>query len=206
MQTFRKGIEAGVLIVIGCTVFLACKNPYVGALMFSVALCSICNLNMSLYTGRICFIKSIREIKSLLICVYGNCVGCFIAAMSIRIALPNISALASDLCSAKLSREPLSVFILAVFCGVLMAVAVRTFKRYDGAGKYTGIFTCIPAFILCGFEHSIADIGYFLLAFPTPLKDTLIFLLCVLAGNTVGGLILTERGDCECTESVNLRK
>ena len=37
-----SGLSAGLLITIGGSVFLACDNRYVGAVMFSVALLCIC--------------------------------------------------------------------------------------------------------------------------------------------------------------------
>ena len=50
------GLAAGILIGIGGTVFLACENKIVGAVLFSVALLCICLRGYALYTGKIGFI------------------------------------------------------------------------------------------------------------------------------------------------------
>ncbi len=60
LNKILSGISAGILISIGGSVFLACDNKYVGAVMFSVALLCICLKGYSLYTGKIGFILFIR--------------------------------------------------------------------------------------------------------------------------------------------------
>ena len=53
----------------------------------------------------------------------------------------------------------------------------------------TGILTCVPTFILAGFEHSIADMFYIAAAGEYSFA-ALGFLLLVIAGNAVGGMLL----------------
>ena len=55
------------------------------------------------------------------------------------------------------------------------------------------IFFCVPVFILSGFEHSIADLFYFFAAGEWNGKGIL-FLLIVLLGNTVGGMLFPLLG------------
>ena len=63
--------------------------------------------------------------------------------------------------------------------------------RMDGA-KFNGILYGIPLFILSGFEHSIADMFYFSAsdAFVRDTGAAALFLLTVIAGNAVGGVLL----------------
>ena len=56
MKKVFDGLSAGLMIAIGCSVFLACENKYIGACLFSVALLTICIKNYSLYTGKIGYI------------------------------------------------------------------------------------------------------------------------------------------------------
>lgn len=56
LKNFLSSVCAGVLISIGGCVFLACKNRYVGAVLFSVALLCICLKGYALYTGRVGYI------------------------------------------------------------------------------------------------------------------------------------------------------
>ena len=67
-----------------------------------------------------------------------------------------------------------------------MYVAVGLFKE-----KKTplGIIFAIPAFILAGFEHSIADMGYFAIAGIYSAK-ALGFIWIVILGNSIGSLII----------------
>lgn len=67
-----------------------------------------------------------------------------------------------------------------------MYTAVEIFKE-----KKTplGIIFCIPVFILCGFEHSVADMFYFGASGIFNAK-ILTFELAAVLGNTVGSLVL----------------
>ena len=47
------GVLAGCLVSIGGTVLLSCDNRYLGALLFCIALLSICWFGFNLYTGKV---------------------------------------------------------------------------------------------------------------------------------------------------------
>ena len=66
---------------------------------------------------------------------------------------------------SKLPYTLTTITILSFFCGVLMYIAVENYKNNtNGFAKQIGIFLCVTMFIVCGFEHSIADVGYYALA------------------------------------------
>lgn len=71
-------------------------------------------------------------------------------------------------------------------CGILMYIAVDIYKNKN---SILGIFLAVPVFILSGFEHSIANIGYFSIANMFSI-DVIIFILISILGNSVGALIL----------------
>ena len=75
---------------------------------------------------------------------------------------------------------------MVLFCGVLMFIAVYVYKENK---SIVAIIFAIPTFILCGFEHSVADIGYFAIANMFSL-DIVLFILLVVIGNTIGSMIL----------------
>lgn len=189
LKKFTDGVCAGLMIAIGCAVFLACDNKYVGSALFAVALLTICYLGYSLYTGKIGFL-AISHTKDDFLTVFiglaGNIVATSLFSYMGRIALPALGEKAETIVSAKLTLLPHETFIRAIFCGVLMYIAVATYKKSSSA---FGIIYAVPAFILCGFEHSIADIGYFSYGAEFSL-DAVIFIAIVILGNTVGGLIL----------------
>lgn len=189
LKTVLGAISAGIMIAIGGSVFLSCDSKYVGAVLFSVALLCICYLGYYLFTGKIGYLASDFSKKNILNLSVGlavNLIVTFLLGMLISFALPNLTEKAYIMCTAKLEQTFLITFIRAIFCGVLMYTAVEIFKE-----KKTplGIIFCIPVFILCGFEHSIADMFYFGASGIFTAK-ILTFELAAVLGNTVGGLIL----------------
>lgn len=189
IKTAVNSISAGILIAIGGSVYLACDNKYAGAALFSVALLCICYLGYYLFTGKIGYLATDRSKKNALSLALGlavNLAVTFLLGMLIRFAMPALGEKAAALCGAKLGQSFIGTFIRAVFCGVLMYLAVHIFKE-----KKTpiGIIFCIPVFILSGFEHSIADMFYFGVSGIFSIK-VLSFELAAVLGNSVGSLIL----------------
>ena len=189
VKTIFGAVSAGIMIAIGGSVFLSCDSKYVGAVLFSVALLCICYLGYYLFTGKIGYLAndfSKNNILNLSVGLAFNLIVTFLLGMLISFAFPNLTEKAYIMCTAKLEQEFLITFIRAIFCGVLMYTAVEIFKE-----KKTplGIIFCIPVFILCGFEHSIADMFY--LGSSGIFKAKILtFELAAVLGNTVGGLIL----------------
>lgn len=185
-----SGFMAGVLISIGGSVYLACSDKIIGAVFFSVALLCICYKGYSLFTGKVGFLpeKCDREALSvLLLGLLGNAVGTIACGYLLRFAVPNIGAAAEVLCQAKLDNQALwQTLVRAVFCGILMYLAVSIYR--DKKTPLAIVF-CIPVFILSGFEHSIADLYYFAASGIVSLRAFL-FLMIVIAGNAVGGVLL----------------
>ena len=104
----------------------------------------------------------------------------------LREILPNIGEKAAEMCSAKLAQYPLHTFIRGFFCGILMYLAVSIYKEKNTA---LGVLFCVPVFILCGFEHSIADMYYFGVSGIFSARIVL-FMVLVVAGNTFGAMVL----------------
>lgn len=189
---FKKilsGVSAGILISIGGAVFLACENRYVGAVMFSVALLCICYKGYSLYTGKIGYIAEKRgkeEFSVLFLGLLGNLTGTVAGGYAIRYAVPKLGEAAEALCTGKLGQIWWQTLVRGIFCGILMYLAVSIFRD-----KKTpiAILFCIPVFILAGFEHSVADIFYFAASGVVSLRACG-FIWLVIAGNTIGALIL----------------
>ena len=66
-----------------------------------------------------------------------------------------------------------------------MFFAVDVFKKYQH--NPIGIMLGIPAFIICGFEHSIADMYYFLAAGVIS-WSAVGFIIVEIIGNALGAL------------------
>ena len=189
LKTFRESLCAGILITIGGTVFLSCENKTVGAVLFSVALLCICYKSYYLFTGKIGYIveqHTKQDFLNLDIGLFGNLAATFFLGMLLRTVLPNIGEKAAELCSAKLAQFPLYTFIRGFFCGILMYLAVSIYKEKNSV---LGILFCVPVFILCGFEHSIADMFYLGASGIFSVK-IILFTVLVVVGNTFGAIVL----------------
>ena len=186
---FFRGISAGLCIAIGGSVYLACDNKYVGAVMFSVALLSICMLGLSLYTGKIGFIvKSHKrdDVIGLISTLFGNLAGCVLFGYLASIGVPKLVTAAQTICDVKLTQGFVQALIRGIFCGVLMYIAVWTYRE-----KKTplGIIVCLPVFILSGFEHSVADMFYLAISGYYTL-DALAYIAIIVLGNSIGSIII----------------
>ena len=189
LKTFRESLCAGILITIGGTVFLSCENKTVGAVLFSFALLCICYKSYYLFTGKIGYIveqHTKQDFLNLDIGLFGNLAATFFLGMLLRTVLPNIGEKAAEMCSAKLAQFPLYTFIRGFFCGILMYLAVSIYKEKNSV---LGILFCVPVFILCGFEHSIADMFYLGASGIFSVK-IILFTALVVAGNTFGAIVL----------------
>ena len=189
LKLIIDGIKAGIMIAIGGSVFLSCENRYIGAILFSVALLCICLKGYSLFTGKVGYLPenhSKEAVKILLCGLLGNIVSTILLGYAVSFANPALGEAAKVICEAKLSQEALQTFVRAFFCGVLMYMAVSTFRE---KGTLAGIFFCVPVFILSGFEHSIANMFYFG-ASGIINMDSIIYLAVVIAGNSVGGMAM----------------
>lgn len=189
LKLIIDGIKAGIMIAIGGSVFLSCENRYIGAILFSVALLCICLKGYSLFTGKVGYLPenhSKEAVKILLCGLLGNIVSTILLGFAVSFANPALQEVAAGICEAKLSQEALQTFVRAFFCGVLMYMAVSTYRE---KGTLAGIFFCVPVFILSGFEHSIANMFYFG-ASGIINMDSIIYLAVVIAGNSVGGMAM----------------
>lgn len=188
---FLLAVGAGIAIAVGGTVYLSVENKVIGALLFTVGLYAIVLNGLFLYTGKIGYLPAAEnkaDYAGLLVATWlGNLVGTVLGALAVRMSRINgISEQAQNICKVKLADHPLSIFLLACFCGLLMYVAVDGFKE---KGNPLILFLCVSTFILCGFEHCIANMFYFSLAGSWSVK-AVIYLLIMTAGNSVGGMLL----------------
>ncbi len=196
LSQFVNAVIGGMMIGIGGCVSLSCDNKYVGASLFSLGLFAIIQFGFGLFTGKIGYVP-LRKPAYLLECLFtllGNAAGTFIDAILLR--QTRISAAIIEKSSASVAVKTgdglLSAFILAVFCGLLMFTAVENARLSNEAGghveKVVGTMLCIMVFILCGFNHCIADMFYIFLTGTLP--QAAAYLPIVILGNSVGGMII----------------
>lgn len=193
-KLFLSAILAGLMIAIGGTVFISCESTIAGAVFFSVGLFSVCAYGMALFTGRVGYLIGNQPayLLDLLIIWLGNAIGCVLTGLAVRYSHIAVLPRAQLMVEAKLAQLPLQTVLLGVFCGILMYLAVDNFKNSPNLfGKYLGILLCVPAFILAGFEHCVADMFYVAAGGSiTQFSEIISFLLLATFGNALGSFII----------------
>ena len=184
-----NGVMAGILIALGGSVFLACENRVVGAVLFTVALLCICYKGYGLFTGKVGFLPECHDKSAwtvVLTALLGNLIATALCGWAVRAGLPALGEVAETICAAKLTQAWYQTAIRGVFCGTLMYLAVSIYRDHK---SISAILFCVPVFILSGFEHSIADMFYFAAAGVVSVQACG-FLWIVIISNAVGGMLL----------------
>lgn len=196
LKVFVSGMLAGVCIAIGGTVFLSLDNKVLGAFLFTAGLFTICTQGLHLFTGKVCYI--FEKDKSYALDIpfiwLGNLAGTWGTAQMVRCTRIGaaLAEKAAGLCETKLGDSLISIFLLAIFCNILIYIAVEGFNKIPHeVGKYLALFFGVVVFILCGFEHCIADMFYFSMAGAWS-SCAVVRLFVITMGNAVGGIIFPE--------------
>ena len=193
-KTFILGVLAGISISLGGTVYLLSADKTVGALLFSVGLFCVCVFGFNLFTGKVCYVfdNDAGYARMLPVIWIGNLAGAVCTALleSLTRMGPALAESAAAASQAKLAQSPLSAFILAVFCNIMIYIAVEGYKTIPHeVGKYLALLFGVTVFILCGFEHCVANMFYFSMAGMLGL-NMLVFILLNTLGNIIGGLLI----------------
>lgn len=193
-RQFISAIIAGGLIGMGGTVYLSQQNPVVGSFLFAIGLFTIVIFQLQLFTGKIGYLPMQKPVYLVELCItwVGNLVGTYVVAMMVKHSriYEGIAEKVLNIVSTKLNDGLLSIFLLSVFCGFLMFIAVDVFRNQTGSTIRTiGIFVPVMVFILSGFEHVIANMFYFSLAGAWS-GHCWIYILVMTVGNSIGGMIL----------------
>ena len=186
----RNGFIAGLLIGVGCVANIVSDNPLQGAVLFSLALLSICALKYKLYTGAIGFLHSFDEIKYLIVMLLTNLIGvaafCWIISNYAGLNIDTIT-----LCEAKLNETWYEALTKSFGCGVLIYIAVVSYLRVSTIEtKANPLFVILPvvAFILCGYDHCIANYGYLVMNDVYWTNNLPIWVV----GNSLGALTISK--------------
>ncbi len=199
IRVLINAVLAGIFIGLAGTVYLSVPDKFAGAFLFGFGLLTIVCCSFKLYTGAIGYLvnqgrKAGSYTVMLAVIWTGNWIGTWLVGASLRCsrAGAELSRKAASLCSAKVADDWISLLVLGFFCGMLMYLAVESFRRKNELpvpAPVLMVFLCVMVFILSGFEHCIADMFYFSAAGAWN-ADSLKTILIITAGNSLGGFLL----------------
>ena len=203
LLTLRDAVASGIFIGLAGTVFLSVPNKFAGAFLFGFGLLTIVCCGFKLYTGAIGYLvlkgkDAPPYMLTLLFIWIGNWIGTFLVGTVLRYSRVGaaIAVRAKGLCDVKMADGWASLLILSFFCGILMFLAVDTFRRKDEVPDIVRmllVFLCVMVFILSGFEHCVADMYYFSVAGMWT-AQSLTRTLWMTLGNSLGGFLLPLLG------------
>lgn len=184
----RKSILASIMISIGCVAYISCSSIIVGSFLFSFGLLTICYFNINLYTGvagNLYFhLKNKDKIKvlSILYIWIFNIVSMVVISFLFKFTLSQEKIeIISNIASKKLSQNFFEILLFSFFCGIIIYIVVTIRKPIY-------IIIGIMIFLICGYEHSIADIFYIIInknLFEV-IFESIAFILLVSFGNLIG--------------------
>lgn len=189
-----NAIPSGILLCIGCAVAMSVESKIIGAFLFSLGLFLIIRFGFGLYTGKAGYIatKPPLYLLEVIFTLIGNTIGTALGGTLLYFTRfgASLSEKASAIMDAKMIDNPVSMFILAIFCGILMYSAVEGSKRAAQNRDYiSGLFTIVipvMVFIICGFNHCIADMGYFFISGCQGMGTAPLYFAVVILGNALG--------------------
>ncbi len=179
-----NAISAALLISVVSYCNLVCGNSYIGAALFAFGLIIICSYGMSLFTGMAGYITK-DNLGQFFVAGVVNCVMAFLFGV-VGSLNPACKEKAISVCAGKTDRGVLWMFISAIFCGMLIYLGVDFYKK---RGRFIGIIFAIPIFVLCGFDHTVADMFYYGAAGVYNIADIWL-LVAAFVGNALGSNIV----------------
>lgn len=157
------------------SITMASVAKLVGALVFPAGMAMVLIAGSELFTGNTLIIIAVLEkkvsvakmLKNWCIVYIGNFLGAaFVAALVVYGGIPELFGgnLAQAIVNAGASRTALTVmqgFIRGILCNILVCIAIwMSFASKSVSGKLLTSFWPVMIFVLCGFEHSIADMYF----------------------------------------------
>ncbi|MBO7664920.1 formate/nitrite transporter family protein [Candidatus Saccharibacteria bacterium] len=212
------GIFAGMFIAlagVGATFGNVYGGKIAGACIFTAGLAMVVVAGSELFTGNNLMIMALfdRKIKlsqmllNWLLVFIGNFIGAIFVTTVVVIsgAFDAIPDAVVNTANAKVNLGFFEALLKGIMCNFLVCIAVwMAFSANTVSGKIMAVFLPVMLFVLCGFEHSIANM-FFIPAgtltgaiYNLPAPGFTSFLLNnltpVVIGNIIGGSLLVGCG------------
>ena len=186
-QFTLKSLLAGICIGLGCVIYIASPIVYVGTFLFSLGLMTILIKGYYLYTGKVGDFTPSATFRLIYMFVL-NGIACGATTYLFSLTRIDLSHI-HDVVNVKLNDTMYSSFILAMGCGAMMHIAYYCFSK----GK-NPLYVIMPImfFMLAGFEHCVANCGFFAMAQVHMTTEHWLRLALIVVGNGVGSLIFTK--------------
>lgn len=158
-----------------CTITAASVAKLVGACVFPAGMAMVLIAGSELFTGNTLIIIAVLEKKvsvwrmlvNWFFVYIGNFIGAaFVAFLVVYGHTPDLfdGALAQSIINAGAHRTNLGIgeaVIRGILCNILVCIAIwMSFAAKKVSGKLMTSFWPVMLFVLCGFEHSIADMYF----------------------------------------------
>ncbi len=186
---------------------LAALTKVMQAFAFASALSLVVMAGAELFTGNnlVMSAASIRKavtwadtVKLWIVCWVGNLVGSLISVVAFHFSGVDTGATGEyfiSISTTKVGLEPFPLLIRAILCNILVCLAVWcATKMKSESGKLIMIFWCIFVFMVCGFEHSIANmsiLGVGVANGGITIGQYCYSVLLATVGNMIGGVVFT---------------
>lgn len=192
LNDFLMSTLAGAAISFGGIVFLSLESRVLGSLLFAIGLFMVCTLKLNLFTGKACYLpgKDLKYAGFLGLVWAGNLAGAQLVAILLKMTRvgPALAEKAAGLCQIKQDDTLLSLFVLGMFCNIMIYIGVESHMANEHqVGKYLGIIFGVMVFILCGYEHCVADMFYFAMSGWS--MRAFVCIIAITLGNVAGGVI-----------------
>ncbi|HIZ44667.1 MAG TPA: formate/nitrite transporter family protein [Firmicutes bacterium] len=180
------------------------------AFVFASALSLVVMAGSELFTGNNFVMASASmkkevpwsdTIKLWIFCYIGNLVGSFLIAVLFhftKVPTGDLGAYFANTAATKASGDILDLFFKGIMCNICVCLAVWCgTKMKSESGKLIMITWCIMIFMVCTFEHSVANMTYFSIGILDPNGVAIsgsgiaANLIAVTLGNMVGGIVFT---------------
>ena len=183
MRCILLGILAGAFISFGAAASSVAAHGIadtglsrlVTAVVFPIGLMMIVLVGGELFTGDCLMVTGIWDkkyktfvtIKTLIIVWFSNMAGCIIVAVLVAnssifdYSNGTLGAFLIKIAYSKCSIEPVTAICSGILCNMLVCAAVlMSTAAKTAAGKIWTVFFPIMAFVVGGFEHSVANMFY----------------------------------------------
>ncbi|MDI9521610.1 MAG: formate/nitrite transporter family protein [Bacillota bacterium] len=191
MRLLITAMMAGVMTGFGGAAFLGAERQEVGALLFSIGMFSSLVLGYPLFISRCAGIicgKS-GKLKELPGLIFGNLLGAVLCGLVYGLA---VASKVPALQAARLEQTFFSTLARGTFCGMIIYSGAQSWQTMESS-KPLGVLLAVAAFVVSGFENSVADAFYFSAAFAQTgvfEPKTLSFVLAAVLGNLIGPVII----------------